>query len=84
MLIVECFASFFTILAQWFFSNGRAVAGVKFALVGQIFWLEFIFGFGFPDLPIHWGLLPADLTIGIIHLRAFIRQVKYGKYLSFR
>ena len=38
--------------------------------------LWFIFGFGF-DTPIHYGLIPADLTIGIIHLRAFIRQKNY-------
>ena len=75
MLVIECLASLFTILAQWFFSKGNAKTGVRFALVGQCFWLEFIFGFGFPDLPIHYGLIPSDLTIGVIHLRDFIKQI---------
>tara|TARA_Y100001963_G_scaffold154994_1_gene245008 strand:+ start:452 stop:700 length:249 start_codon:yes stop_codon:yes gene_type:complete len=76
MIIIECFASLFTILAQWYFAKGDARTGVKLALTGQCFWLEFIFGFGF-DTPIHYGLIPADLTIGAIHLRAFIRQWTY-------
>ena len=76
MIIIECFASLFTILAQWYFSKSDAKTGVRLALIGQLFWLEFIFGFGF-DTPIHYGLIPADLTIGIIHLRAFIRQKNY-------
>jgi|TARA_Y100000310_G_scaffold120651_1_gene119430 hypothetical protein len=75
MLVIECMASLFTILAQWFFSKGNSVTGVRLALIGQCFWIEFIFGFGFPDLPIHYGLIPADLTIGAIHLRAFVKQV---------
>jgi len=74
MIVIEIFASIFTILAQYLFTK-KSDWGVRVALIGQVFWLWFIFGIGFPNEPIHYGLIPADGVIACIHLRAFIKQI---------
>ncbi len=75
MVIIEICASIFTILAQYLFTK-KSEWGVRVALIGQIFWLWFIFGIGFPNEPIHYGLIPADGVIACIHFRAFLKQIR--------
>jgi hypothetical protein len=71
MIYVELCASIFTILTVFLMTHGHVVWGARAGIIGQIFWLTFIFG----DSRIHYGLIPADGIIFFLYLKAVITNL---------
>ena len=65
MIYIELLASVFTILPIYLITHKRPVLGARTGVIGQIFWLIFIFG----DTNIHYGLIPADGIIFFLYLK---------------
>ena len=68
MIYVELLASFFTIYTAYLLAKGEVTWGARTGVIGQIFWLVFIFG----DERIHYGLIPADGVIFFLYLKSVI------------
>jgi|LWDU01.1.fsa_nt_gi hypothetical protein len=68
MIYVELLASFFTIYTAYLLGKGKVTWGARTGVIGQIFWLVFIFG----DERIHYGLIPADGVIFFLYLKSVI------------
>ena len=74
MIYVELLAGLFTIFTAYLHSKGELIWGARTGMLGQIFWLVFIFW----DDRIHYGLIPADGIIFFLYLKSVISNFSTG------
>jgi hypothetical protein len=70
-LFFELFATVFTVAAMWNYSNRRVMWGALMGLTSQVGWWGVMIVGGL------WGLIPINLIMAGIHMRAIWKEWKY-------